>query len=129
MANPSNFIVVITADNCTETFDYDSFESAKSAVLDLSKKQKADYCYIEEYNPVTDEYKECWSSSSLDDENVNQSALETVIELDGEVIEIYRYGKDDYSVEMVGFNCKVRGTLLTVIQEVASLIAEANVIN
>lgn len=46
--------------------------------------------------------------------------LETTIRLDGETINIYRFGTNDYSAEFEMADCSVRGTLLDIMMEISA---------
>ena len=102
MRSESKFMVVLTVNNCTETFDYDSFESAKSAALDLSKAHDTNCCYVEKYNPVSDEYEECFCVPNKFDSVTGEARENLLMETAMIIMEIYRdmLNRGDISSEM-----------------------------
>lgn len=47
--------------------------------------------------------------------------LETTLKFEDETIEIWRYGRNDYSVNFINADCSVRGTLLQVMDEITAV--------
>jgi hypothetical protein len=50
--------------------------------------------------------------------------LESMYKIGDEIIEIWRYGVNDYAVNYVNGDCSVRGTLIDVWTEIFSIYAE-----